>query len=90
MASFIHRTFSDPDAYGGAIRLANANGFSVSERGIFNATLDAIDLGGVWLQRGSDTLARTVNIELKDARRPRWMAPAFGNYSGLRHLDAKV
>jgi AraC-like DNA-binding protein len=70
MTKFIHRKFRDPDAYAEAVRLANASGFAVSERGIFNATLDAIDLGGIWLQRGSDTLARTVHVEFKNARRP--------------------
>jgi AraC-like DNA-binding protein len=68
--SFVHRKFGDPDAYAEAVRLANASGFAVSERGIFNAIVDAVDLEGIWLQSGSDTLARTVHVELKEARRP--------------------
>ena len=60
MSSFVHRRFSNPDAYAEAVRQA---------RGIFNATVDAVDLEGTWLHRAHDTLARTVHVELKNARR---------------------
>jgi AraC-like DNA-binding protein len=70
MAIAIHRTFDDPGAYEQTVRQAHVSGFSVSERGTFDAELTIVDLDRLWLQRGSDNLARTTNVTLMDKRRP--------------------
>jgi AraC-like DNA-binding protein len=41
----------------------------VSEAGMFEASLTIMTLGRVWLQSGSDSLARTLRIAIEDPRR---------------------
>ena len=69
MASLVCRSFSDPLAYEQAIRGARASELIVSERGVFDARLTSIDLDRVWLQRGSENLARTMYAGFDEARR---------------------
>ena len=70
MASTIHRTFSDPEAYQETLRNAHVSSFSVCECGAFDAELEFVDLDGVWLQRGTDNLARSMHIALNNDRQP--------------------
>ena len=69
MLSVIHRTFNDPRDYEHGVRMAQVSNLVVSERGVFDAALTAIDAGCVWLQGGSDNLARTVQIAIESPRR---------------------
>ena len=41
----------------------------VSKSGVFEASLTTMTFGRVWLQSGSDSLARTLRIEIEDSRR---------------------
>ena len=69
MVSIVHRTFNDPGSYERTVRGAHASDLTVSERGVFDAQLTIIDLDRVWLQRGRDNLARTLHIDVDEARR---------------------
>ncbi len=66
MANVIHRTFSDPRDYERSIRLARVSDLVVSEQGAFDATLTIMNVGRVWLQCGSESLARTMRIAIED------------------------
>ncbi len=69
MASVIHRSFNDPRAYERGIRLARVSDLVVSERGEFEATLTITNVGRVWLQSGSEKLARTMRIAIRNSPR---------------------
>jgi len=69
MVNIVDRIFSDPHDYEQTVRGSHVSNFAVSERGTFDAKLTIIDLGSVWLQRGSDNLARTMHIGFEEARR---------------------
>jgi hypothetical protein len=69
MASIIHRTFDDPRDYERGVRLARINDLVVSEPGVFKASLTIMNVGRVWLQSGSESLARTVRIAIEDSPR---------------------
>jgi AraC-like DNA-binding protein len=56
MSSSSVRTFSDPDAYSTAIRGANVE-LAVTGTGAFTARQTRIDLGRLWMQRGSESSA---------------------------------
>lgn len=69
MLSVIHRTFKDPRDYEHGVRQAQVNDLIVSERGVFDAALTVMNVGRVWLQGGSDNLARTMRIAVETPRR---------------------
>jgi AraC-like DNA-binding protein len=69
MASVIHKSFDDPSEYARKIRLAKVSDFVLSERGVFRATLTIANLGRIWLQSGSENLARTICIAIGDSPR---------------------
>jgi AraC-like DNA-binding protein len=69
MVSVVRQSFSDPQAYEQTLRGAVASQFTVSERGVFESELAIIDLDRVWLQHGSENLARTINIGIENTRR---------------------
>jgi AraC-like DNA-binding protein len=69
MANFLQMTFSDPRDYERSVRLAEVNDLVVSEPGAFNATLTIMNVGRVWLQSGSDNLARTLRVAIDSPRR---------------------
>jgi AraC-like DNA-binding protein len=69
MANIIQQTFNDPRDYERGVRLAEVNDLVVSERGRFNATLTIMNVGRVWLQSGSDNLARTMRVAIDSPRR---------------------
>lgn len=62
MASSSVRAFTEPDAYAAAIRQGTVQ-VTVTQRGIFKATLTRIDLHRLWMQRFSDNLARTSHVD---------------------------
>jgi AraC-like DNA-binding protein len=66
MASVIHRNIGDPRDYERRIRLARVSDLVVSEPGAFDATLTTTNVGRVWLQSGSESLARTMRIAIED------------------------
>jgi AraC-like DNA-binding protein len=65
----VHLTFEDPRDYEQGIRLAGASNIVLSEPGRFSAKVTQIDLGRVWLQSGSDNLARTMHMDIRGERR---------------------
>ena len=65
----IHRTFDEPRDYERGIRLARVSDLVVSKSGVFEASLTIMTFGRVWLQCGSDSLARTLRIEIEGPRR---------------------
>ncbi len=69
MANVNRLTFSDPRDYERGVRLAEVSDLVVSEPGAFNATLTIMNVGRVWLQRGSDNLARTLRVAIDNPRR---------------------
>jgi len=69
MASVICRTFNDPRDYERGVRLARVSDLVVSERGVFDATLTITNVGRVWLQSGSESLARSMRFAIGDSRR---------------------
>ncbi len=69
MASVICRTFNDPRDYERGVRLARVSDLVVSERGVFDATLTITNVGRVWLQSGSERLARSMRFAIGDSRR---------------------
>lgn len=68
MVGIIYRTFDDPRDYERSIRLARVGDLMVSKPGAFEASLTTMTFGRVWLQSGSDSLARTLRIEIEDSR----------------------
>lgn len=52
-----------------ANRLARVSDLVVSEEGVFKATLTIVHVGRVWLQSGSESLARTARIAIEDSPR---------------------
>jgi hypothetical protein len=73
MASVIHRTFDDPRDYARGVRLAKVSDLVISAQGAFDATLTITKVGRVWLQSGSESLARTMRIAIED----RWRSLVF-------------
>src|SRR5271167_150426 len=69
MASVIHWTFNDPRDYEQGVRLAKISDLVVSEPGVFEATLTIMNVGRVWLQSGSESLARTMRIAIENPGR---------------------
>jgi AraC-like DNA-binding protein len=69
MANVIHLTFNDPRDYERSIRAARVSDLVVSERGIFDATLTIVNVGRVWLQSGTENLARTMHMAIEDLPR---------------------
>jgi AraC-like DNA-binding protein len=69
MVSVIHQTFHDPRDYERGVRLAGVSDLVVSEPGVFEATLTIMNVGRVWLQHGSESLARTMRIGIESPRR---------------------
>jgi len=69
MANIIHWTFDDPRDFEQGIRLAKVSDLVVSEPGAFKASLTIMNVGRVWLQGGSESLARTMCIAIGDSRR---------------------
>jgi len=66
MANVIQWTFDDPDDYQRCIRLADVSDLVISEPGTFRASLAVLKIGRVWLQSGSESLARTLHISTGD------------------------
>jgi AraC-like DNA-binding protein len=62
MLSSAVKTFSEPDEYAAAIR-QGTHQFTVMQRGIFRAKLSRIDMHHLWMQRFSEDLARTSNVD---------------------------
>lgn len=69
MVGIIYRTFDEPRDYERGIRLARVGDLVVSKSGVFEASLTTMTFGRVWLQSGSDSLARSLRIEIEDSRR---------------------
>jgi len=69
MANVIHWTFDAPRDYERGIRLAGISDLVISEPGVFEASLTIMRIGRVWLQSGSESLARTLHIEIGDLPR---------------------
>ena len=69
MVGIIHRTFDDPRDYERGIRLARVSDLVASKSGVFEASLTIMTFGRLWLQSGSDNLARTLRIEIENPRR---------------------
>jgi len=55
--------FADPDAYEQAVRVARVTGFVLNQTGTFKTSLQRVNLGRVWTQRGIETLARSAHLE---------------------------
>ncbi|HWJ20284.1 MAG TPA: AraC family transcriptional regulator [Geobacterales bacterium] len=64
------QSFDDPDRYFSAIRAMKGTGFVLPRRGAFEAKLTQLDFGRVWLQSGSETLARSGHMSVDHERRP--------------------
>jgi AraC-like DNA-binding protein len=69
MANIIHWTFDNPRDFERSVRLAKVSDLAVSEPGVFEASLTIVNVGRVWLQGGSESLARTMCITIEDSRR---------------------
>ena len=69
-------TFIEPDEYAAAIR-QGTHKLTITERGNFKAKLWRIDLPNLWMQRFSETLARTSHVDGWGGR----AVIAFGNHS---------
>lgn len=61
MPSSAVRTFTDPDEYAVAVRQGTVN-VTVTERGCFNATICRVDFHELWMQRLSESLAKTSHV----------------------------
>ena len=59
MACVAIQSFDDPDRYFCAIRAMRGTGFVLPRRGAFDAKLTQVDFDRLWLQSGSETLARS-------------------------------
>jgi len=70
MASVSTRSFNDPDEYFSGIRAMKGSGFLSSERGVFGAELTHVNFSRLWIQSGSETLARSGHITVDRDRRP--------------------
>lgn len=60
--------FADPDAYEQAVRVARVTGFVLNRTGTFKTSLQRVNVGRVWTQRGSETLARSAHLEVPHSR----------------------
>lgn len=60
--------FSDPDAYEQAVRVARVTGFVLKETGKFRTSLQRVNFGRVWTQRGTEQLARSAHLEVPASR----------------------
>jgi AraC-like DNA-binding protein len=70
MASVATQSFNDPDSYFSAIRAMKGGGFVLPRRGVFEAELTFVDFGRLWLQSGSESLARSGHVTVDSDRRP--------------------
>ena len=62
-------TFADPYSYQAAVRAADVKAV-VTARGGFDAKLMRVDLHRLWMQRGSESLPRTLAIGVGSERAP--------------------
>jgi AraC-like DNA-binding protein len=62
VASSSVQTFADADEYAAAIRQGTAQ-LTVKQRGVFRAKLTRIDFHRLWMQRFSESLARTTHVD---------------------------
>jgi AraC-like DNA-binding protein len=69
MANVIQWTFDAPRDYERGVRLAWISDLVISEPGVFEASLTIMRIGRVWLQSGSENLARTFHIAIGDLPR---------------------
>jgi AraC-like DNA-binding protein len=69
MVDVIHWTFDAPRDYERGVRLARISDLVISEPGVFEASLTIMRIGRVWLQSGSENLARTLHIAIGDLPR---------------------
>jgi AraC-like DNA-binding protein len=69
-AAASYRAF-DPDEYTSLIRGARVE-VVVAERGTFDATITRLDLGGLWMQRGCESMPRTFRAVLSADRVMLW------------------
>ena len=67
MPSSVVQSFTDPDAYGAAIRAARVD-IKIVERGDFTAHLTRIDLDHLWMQRMSESLPRIKHAACEPTR----------------------
>ena len=63
-------TFSDPDAFEQGVRAAQVTGLVIHGRGVFEVSLERLNLGRVWTQHGAERLARSVHLDLTAPRSP--------------------
>jgi AraC-like DNA-binding protein len=63
-------SFNDPDAYLAATRAVRASSYVPAKFGAFKAKLAHVNFDRLWLQSGSETLARSVHLILDPDRRP--------------------
>jgi AraC-like DNA-binding protein len=83
-----HRSFSDPDPYGKAIRNAQIE-VLVAEKGDFRADLTHVALPRLWLQRGSENLARVFHSSL-DPRRAAIIFLADTRQHDIQHSGMSI
>lgn len=69
MPGSIHSVFSDPFCFQSAIRAANVD-FSIRAAGAYRAELTRIDFKRLWMQRGSESLARVAHAANSPNRAP--------------------
>lgn len=69
MTDAIYLTFDDPRQYERSICPAKVSDLVLSEGGAFEATLINMNVGRVWLQSGSECLARTARIAIGASQR---------------------
>jgi AraC-like DNA-binding protein len=62
--------FNDPDAYLAALRAMRVSSYVPARSGAFKARLAHLNLDRLWLQSGSETVARSVHVALDPDRRP--------------------
>src|SRR5262245_24750544 len=60
--------FTDPDAYEQAVRAARVTGYVLNQTGTFRTSLQRVNLGRVWTQQGTETLARSAHLEVPHNR----------------------
>jgi AraC-like DNA-binding protein len=63
-------SFNDPDAYLAALRAMRVNSYVPVRFGAFEARLAHVNLDRLWLQSGSEAVARSVHVALDPDRRP--------------------
>lgn len=63
-------SFNDPDAYLAATRAVRVSSYVPAKFGAFKARLAHVNFDRLWLQSGSETVARSVHLALDPDRRP--------------------